>query len=67
MIRAIATVVSASERDLVVDVPGWPGQRPGQFAMLALGPAMRRMEKGGTAEDVRERAVRVWRAVSGLL
>ena len=35
--------------------------------MLALGPAMRRMEKGETAEDVRERALRVWTAVSGLL
>ena len=35
--------------------------------LLALGPALRQMEKGETVEDVRDRAERVWRAVSGLL
>jgi len=37
--RAIAQtgrVVSADARRLVVDVPHWPGNRPGQFAMLRL-------------------------------
>ncbi len=56
MIRAIATVVSASERDLVVDVPGWPGQRPGQFAMLALGPA------GGSLDPLLPRPMAVFRS-----
>ncbi len=36
--RAIGRVAHASDSQLVVDVPGWPGQRPGQFAMLQLDP-----------------------------
>ncbi len=36
MIRAIGRVVEASERHAVVEVPGWPGHRSGQFAMLRL-------------------------------
>ncbi len=39
MIRAIATVREAGASRLVLEVPGWPGQRPGQFAMLGLDPA----------------------------
>ena len=42
--RAIARVVRASESELVVDVPDWPGQRPGQFAMLQLDPTRRSLD-----------------------
>jgi dihydroorotate dehydrogenase electron transfer subunit len=38
LIRALARVVGADPQRLVADVPGWPGHRPGQFAMLALDP-----------------------------
>jgi dihydroorotate dehydrogenase electron transfer subunit len=38
VIRALGRVVTADPRRLIVDVPGWPGHRPGQFAMLALDP-----------------------------
>lgn len=38
MIRSVGSVLWATERELVVDVPGWPGHRPGQFAMLTLAP-----------------------------
>lgn len=38
MIRCVARVVHADEREVVLDVPGWPGHRPGQFAMLQLDP-----------------------------
>ena len=35
--------------------------------ILALGPALKAMEKGEAVEGVRERAMRVWASVSGLL
>ncbi len=38
MIRSIARVREAGPTRLVLEVPGWPGHRPGQFAMLGLGP-----------------------------
>ena len=38
MIQSRAKVVEARPDRLVCDVPGWPGQRPGQFAMLGLEP-----------------------------
>ena len=39
MIRALARVAEAGPRGVVLDVPDWPGHRPGQFAMLALDPS----------------------------
>jgi len=38
LIRALARVREASATRLVLEVPGWPGHRPGQFAMLTLDP-----------------------------
>lgn len=38
MIRALARVVDAGPQHVAVEVPGWPGHRPGQFAMLCLDP-----------------------------
>ena len=38
MIRSVGRVLHADARSLAVEVPGWPGHRPGQFAMLALDP-----------------------------
>lgn len=40
MRRAIARVREAGPTRLVLEVPGWPGHRPGQFAMLGLGSAL---------------------------
>ena len=37
MIQAGARVRVADEERIVLEVPGWPGHRPGQFAMLGLG------------------------------
>lgn len=39
--RARARVVRAGPNEIVLDVPGWPGHRPGQFAMLQLDPDLR--------------------------
>ena len=39
VIRSDATVVRATDSELLLDVPDWPGQRPGQFAMLSLDPS----------------------------
>jgi dihydroorotate dehydrogenase electron transfer subunit len=39
--RCSATVVHADASRLVLDVPDWPGHRPGQFAMLGLDPERR--------------------------
>ena len=39
MIRAVAEVLIADSRRVVLRVPGWPGHRPGQFAMLTLDPS----------------------------
>ena len=36
--RAIGRVLHAGPHELALRVPGWPGQRPGQFAMLQLDP-----------------------------
>lgn len=36
MIRSLGRVVHADAGSVIVDLPGWPGHRPGQFAMLAL-------------------------------
>jgi dihydroorotate dehydrogenase electron transfer subunit len=41
LIFARGTVVAADPTRLVLDVPGWPGHRPGQFAMLGLDPERR--------------------------
>ena len=38
LIRSIGRVVRADARSLELAVPGWPGHRPGQFAMLSLDP-----------------------------
>ena len=38
MIQAEGRVRAADPHRLVVQVPGWPGHRPGQFAMLVLDP-----------------------------
>ncbi len=37
---AIARVREAGPTRLVLEVPGWPGHRPGQFAMLGLTPTL---------------------------
>jgi len=39
--RSIATVAHADASRLVLQVPDWPGHRPGQFAMLGLDPERR--------------------------
>jgi len=39
--RAIGSVREASATRLVLEVPGWPGHGPGQFAMLGLDPERR--------------------------
>jgi dihydroorotate dehydrogenase electron transfer subunit len=39
--RCIATVAHADASRLLLDVPDWPGHRPGQFAMLGLDPERR--------------------------
>ena len=44
MIRALARVREAGATRLVLEVPGWPGHRPGQFAMLGLDPELRRRD-----------------------
>jgi dihydroorotate dehydrogenase electron transfer subunit len=44
LIRAVGRVVEADARRAVVDVPGWPGHRPGQFAMLGLDPRALRLD-----------------------
>jgi len=41
LIRALASVREAGATRLVLEVPGWPGHRPGQFAMLGLDPSLR--------------------------
>lgn len=41
MKRAIGRVREASATRLVLEVPGWTGHRPGQFAMLGLDPERR--------------------------
>ncbi len=41
MKRVIGSVRDASATRLVLEVPGWPGHRPGQFAMLGLDPERR--------------------------
>jgi dihydroorotate dehydrogenase electron transfer subunit len=38
VIRGTGTVLWATDSELVVDVPGWPSHRPGQFAMINLDP-----------------------------
>lgn len=38
MRRAIGRVLRADSHELALEVPGWPGHRPGQFAMLQLDP-----------------------------
>jgi dihydroorotate dehydrogenase electron transfer subunit len=44
LIRSVGTIVASEPRRLVVDVPGWPGSRPGQFAMLELDPDRRHLD-----------------------
>ncbi len=44
MIRALGRVLSADAQSLVLRVPGWPGHRPGQFAMLQLDPGATRLD-----------------------
>lgn len=39
MIRAVAAVLSADPQGMSLRVRGWPGHRPGQFAMLSLDPS----------------------------
>jgi dihydroorotate dehydrogenase electron transfer subunit len=56
MIRAVGRVVHADERTLALDVPGWPGQRPGQFAMLTLDPL------GPSSDPLLPRPMAVFRA-----
>lgn len=41
MKRTIGSVREASATRLVLEVPGWTGHRPGQFAMLGLDPERR--------------------------
>jgi dihydroorotate dehydrogenase electron transfer subunit len=38
VIRAVGRVEYADTSGILVAVPGWPGSRPGQFAMLQLSP-----------------------------
>lgn len=40
MKRTLARVLESGPTHLVLEVPGWPGHRPGQFAMLGLDPAL---------------------------
>ncbi len=42
--QAIGRVLRAGPCELALRVPGWPGQRPGQFAMLKLDPEGLRMD-----------------------
>jgi dihydroorotate dehydrogenase electron transfer subunit len=44
LIRAVGTTVESDPRRLLIDVPGWPGHRPGQFAMLELDPDRLRLD-----------------------
>jgi dihydroorotate dehydrogenase electron transfer subunit len=44
LIRAVGTAVECDARRLLIDVPGWPGHRPGQFAMLELDPDRLRLD-----------------------
>lgn len=41
MIQAVGTVARAEPGAIALDVPGWPGHAPGQFAMLRLDPSGR--------------------------
>ncbi len=61
MRRSIATVVHADPSRLVLDVPDWPGHRPGQFAMLGLDPARRHRD------PLLPRPMAVYRASAGKL
>ena len=56
MIRARASVISADAQALVLRVPGWPGQRAGQFAMLQLDP------DGASTDPLLPRPMAVFRA-----
>jgi len=44
LIRAVGTAIEGDARRLVLDVPGWPGHHPGQFAMLELDPDRLRLD-----------------------
>ena len=44
MIRGLGSVLWATDTELVVDVPGWPSHRPGQFAMINLDPDGARLD-----------------------
>lgn len=56
MIHTKARVLHASADELVLRVPGWPGQRPGQFAMLRLHP------EGRSSDPLLPRPMAVFRA-----
>jgi dihydroorotate dehydrogenase electron transfer subunit len=55
VIRAVARVLAADARHVRVAVPGWPGHRPGQFAMLRLDP------EGGSRDPLLPRPMAVYR------
>lgn len=59
MIRAIARVVRADAQAILLDVPGWPAHRPGQFAMLSLDP------RGLRLDPLLPRPMAVFRAEGG--
>ncbi|MEE8556876.1 MAG: dihydroorotate dehydrogenase electron transfer subunit [Myxococcota bacterium] len=55
MIRALGRARRSSPDGLVLEVPGWPGHRPGQFAMLTLDP------RGGRLDPLLGRPMAVYR------
>lgn len=55
MIRAVGRVRHSSPDGVVLEVPGWPGHRPGQFAMLTLDP------RGGRLDPLLGRPMAVYR------
>ncbi|MFQ5513385.1 MAG: dihydroorotate dehydrogenase electron transfer subunit [Myxococcota bacterium] len=56
MIRAIGRVLRSTPRELTVEVPRWPGHRPGQFVMLAFDP------EGPRADPLLPRPMAIYRA-----
>jgi len=61
LIQARARVAAADATSIRLEVPGWPGHRPGQFAMLGLDPDRTHRD------PLLPRPMAVYRVVGGLL
>ncbi len=61
MIYARGVVAAADPTRVVVDVPGWPGHKPGQFAMLGLDP------ERSHRDPLLPRPMAIYRVVDGKL